>query len=887
MIKATLPLSLLLLLATPAFSQQAPPAGGDEIREAVKRQADYITLHQKLEQARVAVARHDYQAAASLYDAAWGLIVELGPYIQVHGEVQETKAGLASVRLTLAEEAQKHHRYREAKTDVDDVLRVDPQNPDALQFRVENDKLLAEAAPYLPSPEGENRVKELIQQRGTNVTRLRDATLMFEMGQLDEAEAIFNQVVREDPDNRAANYYLNLIKDKRYGRVLNGKELVTRQSMVDIEKEWLNPPSRDLPIPNPYARTNLIWTSASPSRGKQVIMSKLDRIRMDNVKYEGLPLSEVIINLNDEAKKRDPERRGINFIINPNSDVGGAAVSLGAPGAIDPATGLPIPAAAPAEAIDVGATSIKILPPLNDVRMAEVLDAIVKVADKRIKYSIEDYAVVFSLKGPEQVPLFTRIIRVDPNTFEQGLESVVGLIVGGFTTSTGGGGGGGGGGGAGGQGQSSTAVPQVQLASGTTGGAGGGGGGIGAGQGRGVRAVTRTNDMTQVQNAVRLFFQTMGVDLTPPKNIFFNDREGSLLVHASIADLDLIEQAVQVLNTAAPQINIKAKFIEVTQNDSKALGFDYYLGNVLMNNGSMGLQGGTAPSFSGSPSTANPLGSFPSPTVPVSPTDQLLTSGLRNVVGVQNPVPVPALGTLTGILTDPQFRVVLHALEQRDGVDLLNESSVTTVSGRQCQIQVVDLQTIVTGTTVNQTAAGGGGVAGGNGVIGSTVQPTTQNLPFGPTLDVVPYVSADGFTIQMTIIPTIIEFIGYDDPQGFVIQAQSGGGSLPVTAQLPLPHLRLRQVTTSANVWDGQTVVLGGLITENVVKIKDKIPVLGDLPILGRAFRSESSQSSKKNLMIFVTPTIIDPAGNPMHSLDEMPFAQNAIPGQGPRTAAQ
>jgi general secretion pathway protein D len=93
-------------------------------------------------------------------------------------------------------------------------------------------------------------------------------------------------------------------------------------------------------------------------------------------------------------------------------------------------------------------------------------------------------------------------------------------------------------------------------------------------------------------------------------------------------------------------------------------------------------------------------------------------------------------------------------------------------------------------------------------------------------------------------------------------------------------------VTTSAIVWDGQTVVLGGLITENVVKIKDKIPVLGDLPILGRAFRSESSASTKKNLMIFVTPTIIDPAGNPMHTLDEMPFAQSAIPTQA-RTAAQ
>jgi general secretion pathway protein D len=94
-------------------------------------------------------------------------------------------------------------------------------------------------------------------------------------------------------------------------------------------------------------------------------------------------------------------------------------------------------------------------------------------------------------------------------------------------------------------------------------------------------------------------------------------------------------------------------------------------------------------------------------------------------------------------------------------------------------------------------------------------------------------------------------------------------------------------VTTSAVVWDGQTVVLGGLITENVTKIKDKIPLLGDLPILGRAFRTESSTAAKKNLMIFVTPTIIDPAGNPMHSLDEMPFAQSTIPTQATRAATQ
>jgi general secretion pathway protein D len=99
-----------------------------------------------------------------------------------------------------------------------------------------------------------------------------------------------------------------------------------------------------------------------------------------------------------------------------------------------------------------------------------------------------------------------------------------------------------------------------------------------------------------------------------------------------------------------------------------------------------------------------------------------------------------------------------------------------------------------------------------------------------------------------------------------------------------LPIFRLRQLVTTAIVWDGQTVVLGGLIAESVTKTKDKVPLLGDLPIAGRLFRSESSSTRKKNLLIFVTPTIIDPAGNRVHSDEELPFAQSSIPPQRPVT---
>jgi general secretion pathway protein D len=95
-----------------------------------------------------------------------------------------------------------------------------------------------------------------------------------------------------------------------------------------------------------------------------------------------------------------------------------------------------------------------------------------------------------------------------------------------------------------------------------------------------------------------------------------------------------------------------------------------------------------------------------------------------------------------------------------------------------------------------------------------------------------------------------------------------------------LPDFTVRQVVTTVNVWDNQTVVLGGLISSQVLETKDKVPVLGDVPFVGRLFQSQSKSTVKKNLMIFVTATIVDPAGNRVHSDDELPFAQTAIPNQ-------
>jgi len=152
----------------------------------------------------------------------------------------------------------------------------------------------------------------------------------------------------------------------------------------------------------------------------------------------------------------------------------------------------------------------------------------------------------------------------------------------------------------------------------------------------------------------------------------------------------------------------------------------------------------------------------------------------------------------------------------------------------------------------------------------SAIIPVTQPVETGPILDVVPYVLSDGYTINMSLIPSVTEFNGYETPPPI----PDVTGNLNVV-QVPtiLPSFTVRQVVTSVNVWDNQTVVIGGLVSSSIQNQKDKVPVIGDLPMVGRLFQSQSKFTIKKNLMIFVTATIVDPAGNRVHSDDDLPFA--------------
>ncbi|MGZ8899292.1 MAG: tetratricopeptide repeat protein [Limisphaerales bacterium] len=696
-------------------------------------------LRNTLTDAQALQAQGDLAAAAREYEKAWDHVQNIG--VTIDRERAETLKGMTEVRMELARRAQNRGDLEEASKQVDRVLRLDPRNTIAQNFKSDNDKRVQERLGREPSRAILERVPEVQRERVNTSILVNDARLLMEMGKLDEAEAKLIQATKEDPEHRAAFYYLTLLKERRYSQEARRREVMVKEKIVEVETTWNTPIAREtLPSQNPYARTNRIYTGT----GRQAIMRKLNGIVLERYEVPGdLELSEVIKDLHRIARDRDVDKAGVNFIVSSFLDKPGPpppnAQGFGFPGAVDPLTGAPIAPAGGDSPVRVEDYKVTIDPPLTNVRLIDVLDAISRVAKPSeggnqnvgIKYSIEDYAVVFSQRALEAEPLYTKNFRVDPNTFIQGLDGILlqpnpftVLQIGGTGQAGGGGGGGGGAGGqtAGGVGQGGLFAFQGTV---QQGGAGGGGGGQTAGGG--ILGVTITNSMSTVQDTVRNFFIAAGVDfqtnqfaaggagggvggapIPPQKAIFFNDRTGVLMVRATLKDLDLIENALQALNITPDQVMVETRIAEISQRDNKAVGFDWYLGNVLMGDGKVGLQGGTAPSFNDGSSFANPEGTFPNPAIPRAGTDQLITGGLTGNGGI------PAVATLSGILTDPQFRLVVRALEQREGVDLLSAPKIITMSGRQARISIEDTQTIILGFDV-QALGGGGAVPGAPG----------------------------------------------------------------------------------------------------------------------------------------------------------------------------
>jgi general secretion pathway protein D len=139
----------------------------------------------------------------------------------------------------------------------------------------------------------------------------------------------------------------------------------------------------------------------------------------------------------------------------------------------------------------------------------------------------------------------------------------------------------------------------------------------------------------------------------------------------------------------------------------------------------------------------------------------------------------------------------------------------------------------------------------------------------GKSIEVEPTVAADNKTISLNVLMDFTDFSGfinYGTPitdSGSLINGQP---SVVTPNEILMPVFDAIKETTSITIWDGQTVAIGGFHGETITSVEDKIPYLGDLPVLGRAFRSEGTESTKRALTIFVTVRLVDPGGNPINA---------------------
>jgi len=284
--------------------------------------------------------------------------------------------------------------------------------------------------------------------------------------------------------------------------------------------------------------------------------------------------------------------------------------------------------------------------------------------------------------------------------------------------------------------------------------------------------------------------------------VFFNDWTGVLMVRATPPELNFAQKAIETLNLAPPQLTVEAKYMELSTESAGKLGLEL-------------------------------------------------------------PPPVGSTNIWMRILNAGQMRAVLRAAMEHSGTDILSAPRVTTLSGRQTQIQAGEVRSIVTG--IDPQALTPPGVRATKGVKAQPFQ--VSPLHCGPVLEVLPEVAGDGYTIQLNASTTVTEFLGYNTTLDRGREFRVWVDNKQQNVTMPLSRYRIRQMQAAANIYDGQTLVLANPM----------VTMISTQPN-GQSLTNSVSEDPEKRLVVFITPTIIDPAGNPIRTPGGQPWADKSPP---------
>jgi len=340
-------------------------------------------------------------------------------------------------------------------------------------------------------------------------------------------------------------------------------------------------------------------------------------------------------------------------------------------------------------------------------------------------------------------------------------------------------------------------------------------------------------------------------------------------------------------------VNVSIKRISIGERALKELGFDWLLGGSNVGSQGVFYGGGTVGNLSNPLQPADfsfsPVGMAPvtaglrSGNISGTRIDDLLLGASPNGTGR-----APGVFSVAGLLTDPQFQMIIRALNQKKGTDVMTSTSVVTKSGQLAVIKQVRefihpteydppeipdaLGIELDFTTVPPTVI----VSDVNDFIATPAQPTAfETRELGSILEVEPTVSGDNYTVNLNVSVDFSDFIGfinYGTPIRNGFQTDAFGNFRTITEnQILMPIFEVVRETTNVNVWDGQTIAIGGFHGESANDVEDKVPGAGDLPVVGRAFRSSVSDVNRQALILFLTVNLIDPGGNPINAKPEGP----------------
>src|SRR5436190_15746822 len=789
-----------------------------------------------LPQGEAALARGDAAMRAKNFALAYQEFKTAVTYLPdavVSGKAHDKAVeGFCESGVALAKQRIAEARYAEAEAILSEILsdRYDPNCRPAIE-------LLA----HLHQPGYFNQTigPKFLSKIEEVKALLTEADGYYLSGRYDLAFKRYDQVLSLDPYNVAARRGQEKIDNTKYRYGEDAYNETRARQLWQVEKGWEEPVRRYGQTVNPVTDAFARNTS-----GTAQITTKLNTIIIPHIEFRDASIREAVDFLRQQAAENDPStegKKGVDIVLRltpigqvapppvPVVPAAGPATAAPPAAAAAPAGGTTPVTAGPVVTRPVVAAAATAEPrisiTLNQIPLGEALRYIANQAGLKVK--VEPFAVAVIPISEQSNDLITKEYRVPPDFVSTSLTGTSLLQRGAYTKAAG---------------TAPVAGP--------------------AGTGKDTQESTGGQQLVNREGA-KDFLESQGVPFPPGASANFLPQSSRLIVRNTQDNLDLIDAIVEQLNLAIPkQVEIESKFVEITQNNLKELGFDWLLGpfnignhkvfgsgaTTNVNSGNFPFQQQTGTDAAGNPifgPTGGPGTSIPgdgtsggavtggnrsgSLAISANAIDALLFPGAGGVA--------PGIFGLAGVFTDPQFQVVIRALNQKKGVDLLSAPKVTTKSGQRAVIEIVREFRYPTTFTPPQVPSISGGGGGTTTVTISVVTPTTpqtfETRNTGVTLEVEPVVGPDGVTIDLNLVPQVVEFEGFINYGSPIFGINPNGGTAVGTGGVTLfspsqvlltnnvinqPIFSTRKVTTSVSVWDGSTVVLGGLMREDVQK---------------------------------------------------------------------